>query len=220
MGLKTIPEESILNAAASFVSGNRFLFLPKSNIVFLSDNDMEKYLEENFTGIEKASVSKNIFNGKVEISVAERNPDFLWCSSSCFLMSKDGLVFEAAEGSGAEEYPGKIIFRGMLGGNPMMKRFASPETMQNYENFVKDLGLIGIRVVSIYAESENKASAETDIGSIIFDPEEEGLSAVAHKVNLLIAEARGKDSAAHFEYIDARYGNKMFYKLGPESALK
>ena len=125
-------------------------------------------------------------------------------------MSKDGLVFESYS---AEATRGKVIFGGILDGDPLMKNFATPEKMQNYSNLIRVFKEAGFEVSSINIESSDKAVAKIEIVDIIFNPEEENLSLTAENVVLLINELKSKNSSTTFNYIDARFNNKIFYKL-------
>jgi hypothetical protein len=51
------------------------------------------------------------------------------------------------------------------------------------------------------------------MGDIIFNPEGVDLSLVAQNTILLINEVKGKNPSAQFNYNDARFDNKFFYKL-------
>lgn len=161
---------------------------------------------------DKTALPKSKSGAKSQIT--ERKDDFLWCSENneCFNMTKDGLIFERAE-----NINNKIIFGGILNGNPIMKNFATAQKMQNYIKLIKAFKNSGFEISSINIESSDKAVAKTNIentiSDIIFSPEEPNLYLIAQNAILLINEVLSKTSSAHFNYIDARFGNKMFYKL-------
>lgn len=215
-GAETISAESLKSTAQSLTLGNKLFLIPKSNIILLSKNNLASILLSNFSRLEKVEVNKQFFGQKVELKVTERKDDFLWCSQEeeCFFMTKDGFIFESAFPGNPR---GKIIFRGILEREPLMKSFATPAKMRNYSNFIEILKSGGFEVNSVNIESTDKAVAETNIGGttidVIFNPEETDLSPVAQNIILLINEIKNKTSSTRFEYIDARFGNKIFYKL-------
>lgn len=222
VGTETISAETLKNTALSRTSGNKLLFVPKSNLFLLNKNNLADVLLADFTRIEKIEVNKQFFSRQVELKITERKADFLWCSAQteCFNMTKEGLVFaSSAEALAKEEadIDNKIIFRGILNGNPLMKNFATPAKIQNYLKLVEVFKNGGFEISSINIESSDRAVAKTKIGDttsdIIFNPEETDLSLVAQNTILLINETKTKNPSAHFNYIDARFGNKMFYKL-------
>lgn len=210
LGAETLQSESIKNIASSFASGTRFFLIPKSNIFLLNKDKLATALLANFSRLEKVAVNKQFLSKSVELSLTEREADFLWCSTQdeCFFMTKGGLVFE-----NSFDTNGRLIFRGVLEGDPLMKNFTTPEEMQNYLKLVEVLKNAGLEVGSINIESSDRAVAKTKIGDIIFNPGEADLSPAGENTILLINEIRNKNPSALFQYIDARFGNKVFYKL-------
>jgi hypothetical protein len=208
-GAETISTESIKSFASNFISGTKIFFVPKSNIVFLNKNNLSSALLSQFKKIESIKASRNFFNGSVNLFVIERKGEFLWCAEDgvCYSMTRSGLVFESSVAS-----DGKIIFRGILGGDPIMKNYTSPEKMRHYINFIDILGSSGFSVSSINIKYSDKAIAETNIGDIYFSPNETDLNTVAENVILLVKEIKSKNPSSTFQYIDARFGNKIFYK--------
>jgi len=223
-----VSTQDIQNVAINFISGNELLVIPKSNIFLLSKRNLATALLANFGRIESVDLNKQFLNRSMDITVKERQADYLWCSgdlsaqAGCFFMTKDGFIFEKASFTMSDflassaswaEPTNKLIFEGNLEGNPIMKSFATPTQMQNYLKLVKTFQNANIEIVSINIESADKATAKSSLGDIIFSPEEADLSLVAQNAILLINDAKSKNPSAIFNYIDTRFGNKMFYKL-------
>ncbi len=209
-GEQAVSEEHLKNAALSFISSTRFWLLPKSNIFLLGKNELSDALRSEFGRIQEADIDKNFLDRSVKISVKERQSDFLWCSGvgECFFMDNSGLVFEKAPIDG-----GLIVFRGVLEGNPLMKEFATQEKMQKYSEFITAFKEAGFGVGSVDIESAERGVAATQAGDIIFNPNDANLALAAQNAILLVDDTRSKDSSARFDYIDTRFGNKLFYKL-------
>jgi hypothetical protein len=210
LGAETLSLESIKKTASNFISGNNFFIIPKSNILFLNKQKLAAALMSQSGRMEKVEINKQFLSKKVDLSISERKGDLLWCSveNDCYFMTQDGLVFEKAV-----DMSGKVIFRGILEGDPLMKNFTTPAKMQNYLKLVQVLKDSKFEVSAINIESSDRAVAKSSIGDIIFNPEEADLSLVAQNVILLIKDIRSKNPIAEFNYIDARFGNKIFYKL-------
>ena len=224
VGEESVSAKDIQKLAAGFVSGSNFFVIPKSNIFLLSKDKLAAAVLAKFSRVEKVDINKNFFNGSVNLAVKERQADYLWCSGddTCFFMTKDGLVFEKAGFTASDflassatwaEPANKLIFEGNLAGNPLMKNFTISERMQNYLKLVKIFKDAGYEIISINIESVDKAIAKSNIGDIIFNPEEVDLSLATQNALLLINEVRSRNSSAEFNYIDTRFDNKLFYKL-------
>lgn len=224
-GAETVAVTDIKNISKDAIFGSKgFSLIPASNIVFLNKGKLAKELLSNFPRLEKVEINKDFFSGQIELKVSERKADLLWCSTEdvCFFMTEGGLVFEKAGFSGADfltssanraEPLNRLIFRGILTGDPLLKNFATPTKIENYLKLIAVFKNANLEVVSIDIESLDKAVAKSNIGDIIFNPEEADLLAVAQNTVLLIKETKARNPAARFNYIDARFGNKLFYKL-------
>lgn len=210
LGAETIQAENIKNVASNFISGNKLFVIPKSDIFLLNKEKMATALLAAFPGVEKVEINKQFFSKQIELKITERKSDFLWCSlqEECFSMTKNGLVFEKSENTGD-----KIIFRGVLDNNPLMKNFATEVEMQNYLKLIDVLKNADIKTSAVNIESSDKGVNKTNIGDVIFNPEETDLSSAAQNGVLLINNIKSKNPSAHFQYIDIRFGNKIFYKL-------
>jgi hypothetical protein len=214
VGTSSISNEAVQNLASSFLVGNKFLFVPRSNIFAFDEEMLKNKLLSEFTRLGEVEVNKNIFSRSVEVKVAERGAEYLWCSATeeCFFMSNDGLIFEKVSPEKSFESAGKIIFRGLITSDPLLQNFATGEQMQNYTEFLDTLAKNNIHVDEISIESPEKAIAETSLGQIFFSPKDPDLATAAFNSILLIEEVKTKNPAVRFEYIDARFGNKVFYK--------
>ena len=214
-GSKMIETESLKNVANDFISGNKLLFISKSNIIFLNKEKLKKTLLSQFARLEKVEINKKFFSKDVELKITERSPDFVWCAKEgeCFFMTKTGFIFEKI--LDGQVLSGLVSFRGLLDGSPIFKNFATPEKMQNYSSFIEVLKGSGVEIYSINIESSDKAVAKTEMGDIFFSPVGKDLLLTAENTLLLINEIKNKNASAKINYIDARFDNKFYYKLYP-----
>lgn len=212
VGAQVLNEASIKELAASFATGNKFLVIPKSNIMVFDEKELADNLAEKYGRLESVEINKKLYNKTLEIKVKERKSDFLWCAGNdeCYFMSSDGVIFEK---SLLTNIPETLIFRGAVEGDPLRKSFATTEAMTNYLSLVSTLDEAGFPVSSINIQTPNKAYAATVIGDVIFNPEENNLNLAGSNAATLIKSLQSKHSTSTFEYIDARFGNKVFYKL-------
>ena len=70
-----------------------------------------------------------------------------------------------------------------------------------------------LKVLSFNIESEDKIVVETDIASIFFNIEDKNIKESVEGAILLIKDQRAKNPSVYFQYIDARFGSKLFYKV-------
>ena len=69
-----------------------------------------------------------------------------------------------------------------------------------------------IKASSINIQSVDKGVIETNIGNIFIDPNTKELLESIENALLVIEDIKSKNSQIKFDYIDTRFGNKIFYK--------
>ncbi len=215
LGAESVDEMDLSNVASVFVSGNKFGFIPKSNKLFLDEDDLALKLKESFGRLASVDVDSKLFSNTLEVSVMERSPEFIWCSFEevCFFMDSQGLIFEKLDTGWLSVYEDKVVFKGGVDGDPLGKNFADSGLMEQYLAFFEAFENVGIPVTVVRVEGGNKVVAETLAGDMIFNPEEKNFASSSRNAILLIKDERAKNPNARFEYIDIRFGNKVFYKV-------
>lgn len=210
-----VPRQRVQEVANGFMSGDKFLFLPKSNIFFFDSEGLEGKIASDFGGVESVEVDRKFFSSGLDIQITERSAEFAFCNVSeageeCFNMSRDGFVFEE---EGAEVLlGGKIVFHSKRPERVLRNFFDTKERVESYMKFIDSLRANNINVFSVTIESFDESFLSTDIGKIIFNPSDDPYVA-AQNTALLIEDTRRQKPEAKFEYIDTRFGNKMFYKV-------
>jgi len=209
LGAESVNDQKIVDDVKNFASSTKY-FLPAANILLINKSDLSALILKDFPSIRNVEIVKK-FSRNLEITVTENSRDFLWCisESNCFNMDKSGLIF--SKYSSAAEDGQKLIFKGNISGNPIQKSFASPEKMKNFADSVKIFEDQDLKIKFINMSSDNEAVFSSDIGSIILNPEDD-LRMSAENTLVFIDEMKSKNPDIHFSYIDARYGNKIFYR--------
>lgn len=206
-----VSKEAVEKVARGELVGPYFFVIPKSNYLFVKKDKITAKLLNEFSRLETVEVNKKI-NGTLEIKLTERQGDFVWCQGgegACYSMNQNGLAFVEI---GREEINGKIIFKNSLEEAGLLKSFAGEGRMQNYLKAIKILGDAHFEIIEINLVLSDKVIFKTNVGEIFLNPEED-LSQTAENAVILINEVKTKTPSALFEYIDARFGNKVFYKL-------
>lgn len=213
-GNETLSAESLKTFVQNQTSGHKFLFIPKTNILFLNKNEIASALLSNFPRLASVEANKNLFGRNLVFTLVERRADLIWCAEGdrCFNMTNDGLIFEPTT-----EISNQIIFRGGVGGDPLLENFAPTEVMGNYLKLIAEFERAGFEISEIRFETSDRVIAKSSINGamsdIVFNPNDLDFSLLIQNTILLINETLNKNPKAAFEYIDARFGNKFFYKL-------
>jgi hypothetical protein len=195
-----------------FPKANSFLF-PKKNIKFV--------VLSEFPRIEQVEVSRTDLS-TISVTVSERKPKALWCEgvtpfltgqsiSDCYFLDGNGLIFSRAPDFSRNvfvRYMGNISTTTTIGGVYGGGHFSE------YTFFIQSLLVEHVTVTDMITLPNGNRELYLSSGvKILFDNRQD-LSVVLANIKLLIEkDDLGLLSATpKFEYVDLRYGNKIFYK--------
>ncbi len=235
MGNVSMKTEDLKSALDQMISGNYLYFFPKNNILIFPKVEILSVLAKKFPRIDTLGVSieKNI----LVVSMTERKPYALWCGDSfaqsidpCFFVDSQGFVF-----SQAPQLNGSSYFK-LYGATPAVQdasstedilpdgneptpawQFISEKEYADVQNFINDTKNLGL---------ELSALELSDYGTYKFQIKNNGLLMANRNMPLSdtignlkaglsndIFWIKNKKNLSQLEYIDMRYGNKIFYKL-------
>lgn len=237
-GNVTIKTEDLTESVQNIISCDYLYFLPKSNILIFPKNKIIADLAHQFSRIDtlKVSIEKNI----LEISMTERKPHSLWCGTSfsqgvdpCFFIDSQGYVFaEAPQFDGASYFklygstptaPIASSTEDILpdGNTPVPAwQFISEKKYLDIENFVNSVKSLGIELSAVELLDENNYKFQIKNNGLLMTSLDvslvntfENLKAGLTNDIFWITGKNNQKKLSQVEYIDMRYGNKIFYKL-------
>ena len=217
-GNSLVATNDIVNTVKNIIADSYLGLFAKNNILIYPEKIIRQTLVAAFPAIKE--VSGNLKNWQtLQLSVRERSPFALWCqsidSADCFYLDDDGLIFSVAP------VFSNNIFLKFAGGqisassSPIGKNFLSNDEFRQLNFFLDSLTPLGLMPISlevgideyqIYLKNGGRLiiGAADDLSKVL-----ENLKTIFHSENLKKAFARG----GAIDYIDFRYGNKVFYKF-------
>lgn len=225
-GVGSLSDARIRESLEKFLAGSHAFLLPKSSYFLISPRILEERIEREFIRVSRASVVKT-FPDFLEVTVEERMPWALVCndqfvssgqesdssaSLACFYIDETGFVYaEAPESSGT-------LLTKITGDQGAF----SLGTYAFDQDTLHVLALLGKRAKSAAGISvigyELRAALPDDIRvltdrgfALLFKKEDdfENVFSVLRRV----LDEEIKDRYDELEYIDLRFGNKVFYKF-------
>lgn len=188
------------------------------NTILTADlNDVAQQLRDELPRIETVSVRRYGIN-TVKVIIVERAPFATWCDASgsgtCYHLDATGLIFELA--SGDPVYPS--LRGGVKDVSEPLRARVLPGSFHRLRDLIRAFRDIGMQsnAVTISDDAVDvRISFESDPDVIALLDDEPTM--VAKTVNAARNAAALKEKYSGLDYIDARFGNRLYYKSRSET---
>ena len=217
--LRTVIEEEL--------SGTYFFFIPKNSEFFLPRHSIEKEIISRFPRIESAEASLQGGDALL-LEVSERTPHALWCGDvylntedelgHCYFMDDTSFVFAKAP-----DFTGNIFFKyfGALddpdfsaSSSPLGHVYMQEADFSGLEVFLEAFKELGYIPVSFAKIGDGDVSVRMKSGVEILYGRDMRLAVVLDNLqSVLESNAFSNIAQEDVEYIDLRFGSKVYYKL-------
>ncbi|MBY0472928.1 hypothetical protein K2Q00_01410 [Patescibacteria group bacterium] len=215
-GENVIPQTSIEEVVRDDIVGSYAGLFSKANIFLYPKKNIEEDLHRLYPTLGSVDVRALDFH-TVAITVAERTPSALWCpsadSTQCVLLDESGLAY-----AHAPEYSGNVyrVYLGALSDGPLPKQFLTPATFHSLsalvETFAKKIAPATITTVTVDEHNDVRLSSSGGY-EIVFALGESGGDIFQRFTLTLTAAPFTTHALSEFDYIDLRFGDKVYYKL-------
>ena len=190
-------------------------FLSRSNIFLYPRADLERALAQFFPRIKSATVSRaGLLAQAITVQVKERESFAQWCSSgadTCYALDSDGFVFAA--GTTTDRFLPPYIFSGGIeGASPLGKTYMHGR-LSGVLALLEKLSQAGFLPQTIVAENEQDFSVRLK-GEFLLRLSYGGdINGVIRNLELVLGSDGLVGKRSRIEYIDLRFGNRVYYKL-------
>lgn len=212
LGNTAVSSSEIENLIFKEMEGKYLGLFPHSHILLYPKKTIEQKILSSFLWVldVRARVAGK---DSIVIRIKEREPQALWCDKKeeakekCYFLDDRGFIFTLAPSFSSDMY---IRYYGAIVGEPLGSLFLSPKFFQiiSFVNLLKTRELEPLRV-TIDENGDGKAVLKK--GEILFDSDDD-LLASFQNLDSFLRENEKKFVIHPFEYIDLRFGNKIFYK--------
>lgn len=213
-------------------SSKKYLLLFSKNSRFLYPRkQIEAKILSDLKEIEKIEIKSKGLKMKV-VSVVERKPHSIWCANAengdggensktrnadiCYFLDKEGMIFSDAPNFSGQAY---TRYSGLLdgGSRPIGKTFLLSAKFKEISNFINSLKGFGITIYEFHAETESDYEIYLEDGSKIILDDKQSFDKTLMNLGSILSEIGiGKglsaSSSVKLDYVDLRFGNKVFYK--------
>lgn len=225
-----VTQKEVEKESLSFMQGSYFWLFPRNNSFLYPQNSLRADLMDKFKRIETIKVSLEGLN-KVVVDITERKPIAIWCRENttsisttteavgekekCFFIDSFSTIFAEAPSFSGDAY---FKYYGLVEKeNPIGEKFiASSTEFTQINNFIESVKKLNIKPLYLSGRGEDEYSLILfGKGEIYFDVKKPLDLAFNNLETLLKSPELSFEKIGYLpvEYIDLRYGNKLFYKL-------
>lgn len=226
-GAKEMRPELVRAYVETKLFGGRRTLLSETNVFLYPRREIERALPEYFPRIRNAKISReSLFATALMISLEEWQPFARWCSGepsstveeSCYVMNETGFIFAPLTD---EHVTAPYVFRGELSSttpsSPSTTTFVGrmylPGHFAGVLAFVERLGQAGFLPREVTAGSSQDFSVKLESGFSIRASFGADIGALVKNLQLVLASESFRGKETQIEYIDLRFGNRVYYKL-------
>ncbi len=217
-GENVIPESSILDAVNSDTSGSYLGLFARNNIFLYPKSKIEADLVALYPTLASVSINAQDFH-TIDVVVTERMPHALWCGSdptnptTCFLLDANGLAY-----ANAPQYSGEVYqtYYSAASVGPLPAQFLTAASFHSLSALVGafQTKIASDTVESVLVDQNNDVHLAFSGGYEILFGAADDSGQIFQRFSLaLTADPLNSHPLSDFQYVDLRFGDKVYYKL-------
>ncbi len=223
-GNQVLDSDTIKTVTQEQLSGKYLWLFPKTNILYYPKSSIQNALQDKFKRIGSLSLSVKS-DQTLQVSVKERVALYIWCGaapveskdSKCYFLDDSGYIFDEAP-----YFSGSVYFK-FYGGDLTIGSYFLQQNFKQLIPFKDTLVSLGLKPTAIYLTDDGDmqiflsgGTSLTSTPKIIlkadadFQNVAENLQAALNTEPL---KSKFKNEYSKLEYIDLRFGNKVYDKF-------
>lgn len=219
-GTKSLPPGELMAYAQQQLAGSYAFLFARNNVFLYPRAGIEAGLLEQYPTLRAADVHAKDFH-TVEVNVAERQPVALWCPSAgseqaggCSYMDEQGLIYAPAPAYSDAPY---VTYQGAATSTPQsgLKQYLTQDAFQSLAALVAALEAKETNdpVVQVAVDGTGDARVYfKDDFLLILSTKDDAGDVYQRFVLALQSDAFAGKQLSDFDYLDLRFGDKLYYK--------
>lgn len=210
-GVRELPQRVVEAFAENILNNGSFKIFSRNNIFLYPRSKIEREILSEFPRAMAASVSlSSIKDPSVVVEIKEREPHSLWCRSErdCFFLDETGFIFSEAEGV---TLGGGNIFTGGFVGDSPVGSVLLPNHFSRVTKLIESVRGLGINVKSLDILNDTDFSITDSEGMQLRVSFSQSNDEIVSNLKAILGSSAIKDK--DIEYIDLRFGNRVYYKF-------
>ena len=231
-GTRAIPSEIISSFVESTLDDGSYHFFSRKNIFLYPKKALAEGIARNFPRIQSASLSRgSVLSGVLSVTVRERLPYARWCSGTpvlsseesqeeCFLMDENGYIFAAADSPDERVSFNYVFERGIANSSEPIGTTFAPGHLPGITALLKFLTNAGFTPRGASIENEQDFHVRLQQGFFIKASYGQDAAQLVRNLQLILASDTLTGKEGDIEYVDLRFGNRVYYKLKGEAETR
>jgi len=213
-GAQAVPKNAVADYVQSIIYDGSHNFFSRASLFLYPKAVIERDLPLEFPRVASAQVSNALLANAITVTIVERQPFALWCKDdgSCYYMDQSGFIFARAPENATST--GEYVFSGGVAtsSQPIGQTFALEHT-QGLVAFLQLLGESGLQPLGAQVQSDQDFTIPLSQGFSVYASFGEDPGALVSNLQLVLSTGGLSSQEQDLDYIDLRFGDKVYYKL-------
>lgn len=208
-----VSTQEIQDKTHAILNTNILGFIPKTNIFFFNKKELEESLKQN-PAVVSVSTKKSFFK-TLNITITEQEKEMVYCSSvehtDCLYINKTGFIYAKLTDFIIPEQ--EVIIYDERGPRKIQDTILDENLYIDVVTFIKSATRNDVKIGEVYIKPDGIIEFVTrDHARIITSIYDDYEKDFANLIALFEKSVLNKDQLSQVDYIDMRFGNKVFYK--------
>lgn len=217
-GTKNLSRENIFNDIRSEYGGKYLKFIPKNNLILVSNKRIERNIADHFRKIKSVEIRK-IFPDTLQVNIEERKSLILWCAGGpCYIVDERGYAYTGIGLDSPEVSQNNLIKLVDNSAQPVImgEKILNEDYIIFLMNLREELSKTDVSIndewntPSLVAE---EVEIKTQEGWRLYFSEKVIPDKALRTLKTFLEEEVPAEKKSQLEYVDLRVENRVYYKL-------
>lgn len=189
-------------------------FIARDNIFAYPKEELRAGIVRSFPRLKSVRIGRGgMFGTTLIVNVDEHTAYATWCteSNACYVFNDTGLIFAGTERAGKPELPYTFI-AGLDGQTPIGAVFL-PGKLQGVLDLLQRMREARFVPTTVHVLDEQDYTIALTNGFTIKAAFGQDIDTIVHNLELVSVSPALRGKEANLEYIDLRFGNRVYYKF-------
>lgn len=189
-------------------------FIPRDNIFSYPKEELRAGIVRTFPRLQSVRLGRSgLFGTTLIVNVDERTAYATWCTDQgqCYVFDDNGLVFAPADRAGKPEL--SYVFYGAIDENAAVGSVFLPEKLRGVLDLLQRMREARFIPTALHVLDEQDYTIALTNGFTIKASFGQEIDTIVHNLELVSVSPALRGKEAELEYIDLRFGNRVYYKF-------